>query len=434
LIDCIDKKRCVLSYKIEIVEAIKNGGTMHYYQNQAPLSVSDNEFVTQIEQHSYPGQDFNHQAHVRLAACYFWRDGFAQGLSNIARTIQSYACSLGAPDKFHATVTYACYRIVAESLLAAPEVRDWQGAEPLLHSFCHNGKSQLSHYYSDLLLASDAAKQYPILPDKKPFISDDVFGVPNFEWREGRIPLVISMPHNGTCIPPDIAHTMTPEALQVKDTDWYLRLLYHFAVQQGCYLICPQYSRYVIDLNRSSTGEVLYPGANNTELCPTSTFAFEPLYQSDKTPDESEIKRRIERYWKPYHSQLDVQLERLREQYGQVLLLEAHSIASQVPRFFDGILPEFNFGTNDGRSCGDEFKRFLSTFNVAPYQKVIDARFKGGYITRKYGQPAHGIHSIQLELSQATYMDEEKLIYSYEKAQQVQITLRQLIDNLVNLI
>ncbi len=401
---------------------------MHYYQTEARLSAQDSEFVTQIEQHSFPGEQFNHKAHVRLAACYFWRDGFELGLKNTLAGIQSYAAALGAPEKYHATVSYACYRIIAETLLAVPEIRSWEAAEAMLEPFCRNGKPKVSHYYSDFILSTEAAKQNWLLPDKHSFDSDEAFNVDIFEWREGKIPLVISMPHNGTCIPSDIALGMTPAALEVKDTDWYLRELYNFAVESGCYLICPQYSRYVIDLNRPSTGEALYPGANNTELCPTSSFDFEPLYRDGKQPDNDEIKRRVERYWQPYHSQLERQLNVLKERFGKVVLLEAHSIASEVPRFFEGVLPEFNFGTNDGRSCGAEFQQMLNKFDTGSYKKVVDARFKGGYLTRKFGLPDQGIHAIQLELSQATYMNEDSLEYAPEKAQQVQPVLKRLIE------
>lgn len=401
---------------------------MHYYQTEGAFSVEDSEFVTQIEQHRFPGDDFDHKAHVRLAACYFWRYGFEQGLNNTLETIKSFASSLGAPEKFHATVTYACFRIIAETLLAVPEIKDWKSAEPLLASFCRNGKPRVSQYYSDFLLSTEAAKQNWLLPDKASFESDEAFRVASFEWREGRVPLVISMPHNGTCIPSEIAMTMTPEALQVKDTDWYLRVLYNFAVEQGCYVICPQYSRYVIDLNRPSTGEVLYPGANNTELCPTSTFKFEPMYQEGKEPDQEEVARRIDRYWLPYHSHLQSQLEFIKQQYGKVVLLEAHSIASQVPRFFEGVLPEFNFGTNGGLSCGADFLQMLKALDTGSYAKVVDARFKGGYLTRRFGLPDNGVHAIQLELSQATYMNENTLEYAPEKAQQVQPVLKRLIE------
>jgi N-formylglutamate deformylase len=151
-------------------------------------------------------------------------------------------------------------------------------------------------------------------------------------------------------------------------------------------------------------------------------------------PSAEEVQRRIEGYWKPYHNQLNTQLMRLKEQFSEVLLLEAHSIASRVPRFFDGVLPEFNFGTNDGQSCGSRFQQFLDQFDVNPYRKVVNGRFKGGYITRHFGQPSHGIHAIQLELSQATYLDEESLSFNSEKAVQVQSVLRKLIEQLLSII
>lgn len=248
-----------------------------------------------------------------------------------------------------------------------------------------------------------------------------------FKFTQGTIPILVSMPHNGIQIPADIASKMTSSALKVVDTDWYLDRLYQFAQEQGCYMISPIYNRYVIDLNRSNENVNLYPGQDTTELCPTSQFNKQPIYLNGKEPSETEIEDRIEKYWKPYHQQLQLTLKQMKERFGVALLFEAHSIKSVVPRFFEGQLADFNFGNNDGKSCSDEFIQALVNWNMADYSKVINGRFKGGFITREYSDPKSNIHTLQLELSQATYLDEVSLNYHEEKAELVQVKLRELI-------
>lgn len=249
---------------------------------------------------------------------------------------------------------------------------------------------------------------------------------------KGKVPLLISMPHNGEIIPDDIASTMTEKALMVPDTDWYIDKLYDFAEQQGIYIIKPVYSRYVIDLNRSNNNENLYPGANSTELCPTTAFDLSPLYLAGKTPDKAEIERRIQLYWQPYHQAIANTLTEIKIQYGKAVLLDAHSILSQVPRFFDDKLPDFNLGTVDGASCADELLKRVSQLDLTPYSSIINGRFKGGYITRAYGQPQNNIHAIQLELSQRTYLKEPTNQYLVGEAAKVKVKLNALVQCLAN--
>ena len=253
----------------------------------------------------------------------------------------------------------------------------------------------------------------------------------SYELIKGSVPLLISMPHNGEAIPADIAEKMTDAAKTVPDTDWYKDKLYEFAIAMGAYILKPKYNRYVIDLNRDPKGVDLYPGANSTELCPTTAFDLSPLYLSGHLPDEAEISRRIDTYWQPYHQAIRSTLADLKAQFGQAVLLEAHSILSHVPRFFDGQLPDFNFGTADGKSCHGAMIEKVQALDFSPYTMITNGRFKGGFITREYGQPAQNIHALQLELSQATYMNEPSNEYNDDKAQQVIPKLQNLVKCLI---
>lgn len=229
-----------------------------------------------------------------------------------------------------------------------------------------------------------------------------------YELHRGKGPLLISVPHAGTAVPEDIAARFNSAALPLPDTDWHVDTLYDFAAGIGASMIVANYSRYVIDLNRPMDDRSLYPGQTTTGLIPIDTFDGDPIYQNDIDPDLAEVMARVEAYWKPYHNALAAELERIKAQHGHAVLWDAHSIASEVPRLFDGVLPDFNFGTNSGASCSESLAQrvFETAQGFEDYTSVINGRFKGGFITRNYGRPADGFHAIQLELSQATYMDE----------------------------
>jgi N-formylglutamate deformylase len=226
-----------------------------------------------------------------------------------------------------------------------------------------------------------------------------------FKLRAGRTPLLVSMPHTGTHVPAEIKQRFTAAALALPDTDWHLEKLYDFLEELGASVLVATHSRYVVDLNRPPDNANLYPGQDTTPLVPVDSFHREPLYRRAEEPGEVEIAQRVQTYWKPYHARLAEELARLREKYDYALLWDAHSILSRVPRFFPGTLPSLNLGTADGRSCGAGIGEALMK-KASGYGAVLNGRFKGGYITRTYGDPAKGVHAVQLELSQATYMDE----------------------------
>jgi len=225
----------------------------------------------------------------------------------------------------------------------------------------------------------------------------------------GDAPLIIDVPHAGTHVPDAIRARLTPDAQAVPDTDWHVDRLYAFARDAGCTLLSATHSRYVVDLNRDPSGATLYPGADNTELCPTRTFSDAPVYRDGETPTAVEISARAATYFHPYHATLAAEVERVRARWGHAVVLDGHSIRSQVPRFFPGRLPDLNLGTADGRSCAPELQSLAAGVLGAgtAFTAVVNGRFKGGYITRHCGTPARGVHALQLEMATSAYLDEE---------------------------
>ncbi|WP_066682096.1 N-formylglutamate deformylase [Sphingomonas sp. CCH9-E2] len=220
-------------------------------------------------------------------------------------------------------------------------------------------------------------------------------------------PLIVSIPHAGLEIPADIAPSLVSLNRARYDADLYIDQLYAFAFQLGATIVRTTTSRTVIDVNRDPSGATLYPGQFTTGLCPTETFDGDPLYHPGKEPDAAEIARRRAAWFDPYHAALRAEIERLRALHPAIVLYEAHSIRSVVPKLFDGRLPEFNIGTNSGRSCAPELTQAIAAICAEQGRShVVDGRFKGGWTTRHYGQPDTGVHAIQMELAMRTYVTE----------------------------
>jgi N-formylglutamate deformylase len=255
-----------------------------------------------------------------------------------------------------------------------------------------------------------------------------------YALHRGASPLLISMPHVGTAIPIDQQHRYTPRALESEDTDWFLDRLYAFAADVGATLIVPHFSRYLIDLNRSSDNAPMYPGQNNTELCPTRHFSGDALYREGRAPDEAETHRRIANYWQPYHDALRDELARIKRANGHAVLFDAHSIKSELPWLFDGQLPHMSIGTANGASCAPALSDavMLAFTAQSAYSHVLNGRFKGGHITRHFGRSDEGVHAIQLEMCWRSYMSETPP-YRWDDARAAGVTplLRAFVDALL---
>jgi len=228
------------------------------------------------------------------------------------------------------------------------------------------------------------------------------------QLHRGDSPLVVDVPHAGTFVPPAIAARLAPAARAVPDTDWHVEQLYAFAPAAGATLMVATHSRIAVDLNRDPSGAALYPGADNTELCPTRTFDNDAIYGDGDLPGAQEIGARRAAYFDPYHDALAAEVERVRARHGYAILLDGHSIRSRVSRFFAGRLPDLNLGTADGASCAPGLQEAAATVlaGAAGFTHVVNGRFKGGYVTRTYGMPARQVHALQLEIAQCAYMDE----------------------------
>jgi formiminoglutamase len=254
-----------------------------------------------------------------------------------------------------------------------------------------------------------------------------------YEFVQGTTPLLISMPHPGLLLPEEVGGLLTSEARALPDTDWHIPQLYGFAAQLGASLLMARYSRFAIDLNRPEDDTPLYQTAT-TSLFPDILFDGTSIFLPGKARSEAIKATCREQIWRPYHGRLMAELNRVKGKFGYAVLLDAHSIRGEVPRLFDGLLPDFNIGTNDGKSCAPSLSNAVAKACGAPgYRHVLNGRFKGGDITRQYGQPDRNVHAVQLELAQRTYMNEQPPFeYRADLAEKVQPILQRMVQTMID--
>ncbi len=249
-------------------------------------------------------------------------------------------------------------------------------------------------------------------------------------------PVVLGVPHAGTFVPDDIKARFNDTGLKLADTDWHVDRLYSDLLP-GATMVKANFHRYVIDANRDPEGVSLYPGQNTTTLCPTTDFDGRPIYQSGMEPQTGEIEARRLAWHAPYHAALQAEMERIRAKHGVAILYDCHSIRSVVPFLFEGTLPDFNTGTNNGTTCASAIEAAVVACTQAAedYTSILNGRFKGGWTTRHYGRPAEGFHAIQMELAQKTHLATEDTPFAYDevKADRLRTHLKDILSALENL-
>ena len=248
----------------------------------------------------------------------------------------------------------------------------------------------------------------------------------------GSSPVLLAQPHGGTEIPQSILARLNQQGHARTDTDWHISRLYA-GLAVNVTIVSTTVHRYVIDANRDPADQSLYPGQNTTSLCPTTTFDGDEIYHHGQAPSVDEINQRQQLYHQPYHDALREQLERIHQLHGYAILYDCHSIRSRVPYLFDGKLPDFNIGTNSGRSCDQAIESAVQGVcaDAADYSAVSNGRFTGGWTTRHYGEPGRGFHAIQMELAQCNYMlERDPWSYADDKAAKLRVILAEILQTL----
>ena len=256
------------------------------------------------------------------------------------------------------------------------------------------------------------------------------------EVIRGDGPIVLGLPHTGTDLPECIATGLNARGRELADTDWHVHRLYN-GLLEGVTTVRTRVHRYAIDVNRPPDGQSLYPGQNTTGLCPLTDFDGNPIYRDGMEPDPAEVERRRIAYHAPYHAALSTELDRVRARHGVAILYDCHSIRSEIPHLFGGLLPDFNIGTNSSTSCAPLVGKTVDEIATAAagYTHVLNGRFKGGWTTRHYGRPQDGVHAVQMELAQSTYMEQAPpWTWDTARAERLRTHLRHILKALQALV
>lgn len=254
-----------------------------------------------------------------------------------------------------------------------------------------------------------------------------------FEVFQGNSPVILAFPHTGTDLPDDIHDRLNENGRLLADADWHIHTLYADLLADAT-TVRAKFHRYVIDANRDPAGVSLYPGQNTTGLIPETDFDGKPIWKDGAAPVRADIETRLADFHVPYHAAIEAEIARVKALHGVAVLYDCHSIRSLVPHLFDGTLPDFNIGTNDGRTCDGRIEQATAEICAAasPYTSVLNGRFKGGWTTRHYGQPARGVHAIQMELAQSTHLQTETLPFAFDgdKAARLRIHLKAILERI----
>lgn len=250
-----------------------------------------------------------------------------------------------------------------------------------------------------------------------------------------KVPLLLSMPHSGIGFPEEIKSNIKKELVECPpDTDWHLSLLYDFADEIGASTIQANYSRYVIDLNRSSENKALYNDSRTiTDLVPVKTFSEKEIYNQGAEPDEKEVNRRKELYYLPYYQKITEILDGLKKQFGYALFWDCHSIKRYVPSIRKESFPDLILGSNDEKSADPKMIKIVLEKLRENKSLIVNHNepFKGGQLTRTFGRPQDGFHALQLEMSQDVYMNEESLEFDNKKSDLIRPLLKNALMGLL---
>ncbi|MBW9065043.1 N-formylglutamate deformylase [Rhizobium herbae] len=254
-----------------------------------------------------------------------------------------------------------------------------------------------------------------------------------FEIRQGTSPVILGFPHTGTDVPPAIWARLNDNGRILADTDWHIHNLYA-GLLPNVTTVRATFHRYVIDANRDPEGISLYPGQNTTGLVPNTDFDGVSIWRDGEEPTEVDIAARLADFHAPYHAALAAEIERVKAIHGIAVLYDCHSIRSDIPFLFEGTLPDFNIGTDSGKTCDPAIQNAAVdvVLNAEGYTSILNGRFKGGWTTRHYGRPETGVHAIQMELAQSTHLTTETPPFAYDeaKATKLRIHLKDILTRI----
>jgi N-formylglutamate amidohydrolase len=239
-----------------------------------------------------------------------------------------------------------------------------------------------------------------------------------------RLPLVLNSPHSGSCYPGDfLAASRLDEMAIRRSEDSFVDELVTPAARLGCPLLKANFPRAWLDVNREpyELDPKMFRGTLPTYANVRSVRVAGGLGTIARIVSESEeiyarpldvadALDRIERIYKPYHRVLRQLVLDTRKEFGIAVLIDCHSMPSAVRGQHGRARPDIVLGDRYGTSCAPELTDFAArVLTGLGYTVSRNKPYAGGFITEHYGQPARGLHAMQIEFNRSLYMDERAL-------------------------
>lgn len=238
---------------------------------------------------------------------------------------------------------------------------------------------------------------------------------------EQTLPVIVDVPHAGEWIPEEVRDEMViGEKILRRDLDLYVDRLWADVPKLGATLLAANVSRYVVDLNRAADDvspetvagaeRIFRPGYyQDRGVVWRTTTAKTPVMESPMSRES--FKARLNRFYHPYHKALTEEIERVRAKFGYCILIDGHSMPSMGRKGHNDpgrkraeIVP----GDIDGEACDTTLRWLVEEhFRDAGFSVRSNEPYKGGWITRNYGDPEKGVHAIQIEIRRDIYMNEK---------------------------
>lgn len=235
-------------------------------------------------------------------------------------------------------------------------------------------------------------------------------------------PVLFTSPHSGSTYPAAVLDAIDANLMSLRQTeDAYIDALFSEVPKLGGALMVAHYARIVTDLNRDareldpemfSNGPPRPCGLPTPRVeaglgcLPKISARGEHIYARKLSREEGEA--RLAQIHDPYHGTLGGLLQQLRQEQGRAVLIDCHSMPSRQPG--QRKLADIILGDRFGASCHAKLtSRVERTFREAGLTVARNAPYAGGYTTRRYGRPKHGVHALQIEINRDLYMNEETL-------------------------
>ncbi|MEO5607923.1 MAG: N-formylglutamate amidohydrolase [Polaromonas sp.] len=262
--------------------------------------------------------------------------------------------------------------------------------------------------------------------------------------------LVLDSPHSGVVYPPDFLYTCDMATLR-RAEDTHVEKLYDFAPALGVHWVEAHFPRSYLDANRN-TNEIdvslfdsPWPGPVETDpqilskvrlgkgLIWRTTDDGVPIYARRLSVEE--VQLRIAHCWQPYHAAVGQAIDAAHARHGYSILINCHSmpaIASSHATDFPGEAhADFVVGDRDGSTASAALsERVCAHLRSLGYDVAYNHPYKGVELVGRYGDPAAGRHSIQLEINRKLYMNETTLALT-PGFDTLKLHLRSLVDLLL---